>query len=172
MNNLYLPRLLLIAGNGRESGKTTLACRLIKRIGTTAPVAAIKISPHKHEPSNGISILEESSRISEKDSARMLAAGALRSFYITAGDRELKEVIPLLTELSDRYYILCESGGLRKLVQPGLFVIVNESSRKNIKNTLEPLRGYDHLWMNFNGTVFIPDEKNIYTENDQWQIRK
>jgi hypothetical protein len=172
MENLFIPRLLLIAGNGRESGKTTLACRLIRRIGDTVPVVAIKISPHKHETSNGISIIEESSRTSGKDSARMLGAGALRSFYITAGDDELKDVIPLLTELSDNYYILCESGGLRKVIQPGLFVIVNESSRKHIKDTLEPLTGYDHVWMNFNGTVFIPDEKNIYTENDQWQIRK
>jgi hypothetical protein len=172
MDDHYFPGLLLIAGNGRESGKTTLACRLIKRIVSTAPVVAIKISPHKHNESNGISIIEESSRTSEKDSARMLAAGALRSFYITAGDDELKDVIPLLKELSDNYYILCESGGLRKVVQPGLFVIVNESSREHIKDSLELLTGYDHVWMKFNGTVFIPDEKNIYTENNQWQIRK
>lgn len=162
----------MIAGNGRESGKTTLACRLISRIGAIAPVVAIKISPHKHEGSNGISIVEEDSRTSGKDSARMLAAGALQSLYIMADDKELTELVPLLSELSVNHYIICESGGLRHVIKPGLFVIVNESGRKQIKASLEPLTAYDHLWMDFNGTAFIPEEKNIYTENDQWQFRK
>lgn len=172
MEDLYFPRLLLIAGNGRESGKTTLACRLIARIGAKVPVVAIKISPHKHVETDGISIVEESSRTSGKDSARMLAAGALQSLYITAEDGDLKELVPLLAELSVHHYILCESGGLRKIVKPGLFVIVNENSRTQIKSSLVPLTGYDPVWMNFNGSIFIPDENNIYTENNQWQIRK
>ena len=91
MGILKLPQLLLIAGNGRDSGKTTLACLIIQKFSTDHQIIALKISPHKHRIAAGgkvicdtenLYIAEETNPGTGKDSSRMLQAGAGRSFFI------------------------------------------------------------------------------------------
>ena len=49
MMQIKMPELLLIAGTGRNSGKTTLVCHIIKKKCTCFPIVAIKITPHFHQ---------------------------------------------------------------------------------------------------------------------------
>ena len=44
-----IPNMLLIAGTGRKSGKTTLACACIAHFSKQTGIYAIKISPHTHD---------------------------------------------------------------------------------------------------------------------------
>src|SRR5512145_645979 len=122
MEEISMPNLLILAGSGRNSGKTTFACSLINKFSYLYPVVAVKISPHFHSlEKNLVSLIdnqnffveEESNRVNSKDSSRMLAAGAEKSFFVMTSDDHLKEawkqVIPLI---GTNKLIVCESGGL------------------------------------------------------------
>jgi hypothetical protein len=127
------PNVLLITGSGRERGKTMLACNIIRKWKSTENIVAIKISPHIHmhdDPVNivhrtdGYTICEEKAE-THKDSGRFLAAGAARVFYIEATDRELLNAFHYVYRLIGRKsLILCESGGLGKLLHPGVMLFV------------------------------------------------
>lgn len=128
-----LDRLLLIAGTGRNVGKTTLACELIQEISKKKEVVGIKISPHIHSQNEGgelvaetdhYSIYREQDKNKEYDSSRMLKAGAKKVFYIQSEDHKVYEAFEqLLPELDENIAIVCESGGLRNYVKPSLFLM-------------------------------------------------
>jgi len=77
-----------------------------------------------------LTIIEENDAQTGKDSSRMLAAGASRSFFVMATDEQLVKAIDKIINLngSDTYYI-CESGGLRQYVVPGVFILVSHHGK-------------------------------------------
>lgn len=122
----------MISGTGRNCGKTTLACRLLEHFRQLRP-AGVKISPHFHplegdeeivEQGDGFLIIRER-KISTKDSSRMLQAGADPSLFVQvreeARDRMLEA---LLRHLEPGQAVICESGGMRERVSPGLFILM------------------------------------------------
>lgn len=72
------------------------------------------------------SIYEETQAYSDKDTSRMLQAGASNVYFIEA-DREY--VYPAFQKLSEiipvNAAIICESGTSRKYIKPSLFILVN-----------------------------------------------
>jgi hypothetical protein len=175
-----MPRLIIIAGNGRDSGKTTFACRIIQKFGGMIPLVAVKISPHQHasvpldvdlQP-DAYSIAEEVNTLSSKDSSRMLAGGAKRSFFVTSHDDKLHEVILQIMELAGKEsYIICESGGLRKYVKPGIFLLVNRRGRNDIKPESLQLTEYNPVWITFNGKEFDFDMNRIMIRGKRWTVK-
>ncbi len=127
---MKLKSWLIISGTGRNCGKTTLACSVVGQFRDLNPVA-VKISPHFHELDEEEDILLRTQdfvlirehRITDKDSSRMLQAGAVESYYIQTADKAVPEVLSELVKRigSDRP-VICESGGLRRVVEPGLFI--------------------------------------------------
>ena len=121
---------LIISGNGRNTGKTTYACRLISRTSSKYAITAIKVSPHFHPNRNFRNILLsdenyviciENDADGEKDSSRMLRAGAKKVYYIEATDSHLETAIKaLLGKIRVEGPVICESGGMRNLVRPSL----------------------------------------------------
>lgn len=131
---LHIPRLVIVAGTGRKVGKTTVACRIIESF-SKSNITAVKISSHFHKPQEHLKLIsrnsdyiiwEELSSNENKDSSRMLAAGATRSFYIQA---EKDASVPAFEKLIDLLPysgpIVCESPSLAKGVMPGALIIVS-----------------------------------------------
>jgi hypothetical protein len=94
---MIVPNLLLIAGTGIKSGKTTIACMIIEEF-SELKITAIKITPHFHETTpglksvyeeTGISIYEETDRGSTKDTSRMLRSGASKVYFAKVLDDRL-----------------------------------------------------------------------------------
>ena len=131
-----LPRLLLIAGTGRHCGKTSLACRIIESLPLSQKPVCIKVSNH-FDPQKGSIVLmettgwrliEESSASTEKDSSRMLAAGAKRVLFLEAEGANVGLAFSAaLEEIDPDAGILVESGGLRHWWKPSLFLIIHRS---------------------------------------------
>jgi hypothetical protein len=129
-----IPELIIIAGTGRNSGKTTLACKLISRFADLE-ISSVKISPHIHNQTEGSSLLHsaagytihtEISIAGDKDSSRMLGAGAKRSYYIFATDKSIEKAFNWLLENREcSGPIICESPALRRFFNPGLFIIAD-----------------------------------------------
>lgn len=134
------PNLLLVAGNGRNVGKTFLACKIIKQLSKTNEVIGIKISSHFHSvetgnvlvETNGFIIVEEI-EISKKDSSLMLQAGAKKVYFIMAARENLRKAFLWLNKILPEQAIICESGGLREIVEPGVFLFVKKSGDKIAK---------------------------------------
>jgi len=146
---MKIPNLLLIAGTGNKSGKTTLACRIVGQFSNEG-VIAIKITPHFHETTPGLvlltetsgySVYEEENAASEKDTSRMLKAGARKVFYAKVTDDNLLPAFKAIMEhIPEGTPIVCESPALRYYLEPGVFVIMrsdNSDNNKNINQLLE-----------------------------------
>jgi len=182
MDILPLHNLLLIAGNGRETGKTTLACQFIRNFRDLHQIVAIKISPHMHVPVSpglpvvnmpGLYIEEETRTDTGKDSSRMLEAGARRSFFVAGEDSMMKNAIEtILSETDEGSFFVCESGGLRKVVEPGVFIVVYREGQNSVKNRLQEIKGYDHVPVIFDGKHFNFDTKEIVIQDHRWKKNK
>jgi hypothetical protein len=144
-----IPNLLLIAGTGTKSGKTTMACMLIEQF-RTLDITAIKISPHFHETTSGLNpvfeepgyaVYEETNNDTTKDTSRMLHAGAKKVYFAKVYDDRINFVFNKIIDLiPEGTPVICESPALRNFAEPGVFVImssVTTNKRKNINHLLE-----------------------------------
>ena len=76
----------------------------------------------------------------EKDSSRMLAAGADRVFYVQTRDEYLEDVwVEIFSLLNLRAPVIIESGGIHKKIRPGiaLFISGHEQSENNHLEQIE-----------------------------------
>lgn len=169
---MYWPNMLLIAGTGRNVGKTTFACKIIENISKTVPVVAIKITPHVHElcpscqvlyKSANLSITEETSKDAPKDSSKMLAAGAQKVYYVQGADAHLQHVVEFLQErIPNDSAVVCESAALRNKVAPGLFVLMSTTPQESLKN--EGLIGLAQVHI----LDYVYDPGQFRFENGMW----
>jgi hypothetical protein len=170
-----LPNMLLLSGTGQNSGKTTLACRLIAEFSKQFPVTAIKISPHFHEPTprlpelasyEGFVIYEEILHDTGKDSSRFLDAGAKRVYYITAQrDRQYNAMETLLEKIPAGTPMICEAGGLHHFYKPALHIVTipkNIPPQKEIPETADVV-------VEFDGVEYEPDF-NVEWDGERWNF--
>jgi hypothetical protein len=126
------PNFLLIAGTGRNVGKTTLVCQIIQDLSKRMNITALKISSHLHPVEEGQKVVVENAHYriveesldSEKDSSRMKKAGAQVSYYIQCQKDHLAEALASLPFDIKNTAVVCESGGLHHVIKPGLFFLV------------------------------------------------
>lgn len=175
-----IPNLLLIAGTGRNSGKTLLAEKLIKKFSSSEHLVAMKIAPHMHPvsedekimyKSDSLIIISEQNPSRSKDSSRMLAAGADKVYYVQVTDDNLEENIPkIIALLGTKWPVICESGGLRNYVRPGLFFIMTSKENTEIKHSVKNLIPVaDMVIQSENGKIDFDPERIRYI-NDSWEI--
>jgi hypothetical protein len=167
---MTIPNLLLIAGTGTKSGKTSIACRIIEQF-SNLNITAIKISPHFHETTTGLvsisekkgySIYEETNSNTSKDTSRMLHSGADKVFFAKVWDNQLLDVFnEIMKYIPLNVAVICESPALRNYIEPGVFIIMTSNAvnkRKNINHlqvlphvmfTLEELDSIDTIPIGF-----------------------
>ena len=129
-----LKNILFISGTGRNTGKTTLACRIITHFSKQLDITALKISPHYHVTgltpkqlviNEEYRIIKERDAESGKDSSRMLKAGARESIFIQCSDEYLLDAMNSLPEaLRKEVPVICESGSLGDFLVPGVHLMV------------------------------------------------
>lgn len=152
------PNLLLIAGTGRNTGKTSLACSIIKKISKKTQLVGLKISPHFHGETEGLirrysgegfNIYEETSKRTGKDSSLMLNAGASRVYYIETEDNHLLLAFEHLQSILDTNIpLVCESPGLGKLIKAGVFIITDHNNNQKKKKDILQLKEIADIWIN------------------------
>lgn len=130
------PNMIMIGGNSRNSGKTTLACSIISKFSVDHEVIGLKVTrilpgesklhgKHTESLETGYTLFEEFDTGTAKDTSRMLKAGATRVFYIRAEDNFIeKGVLHLLSRYINNQVIVCESRSLRTVLKPGLFLMM------------------------------------------------
>jgi hypothetical protein len=150
---MIVPNLLLIAGTGTNSGKTSLACRIIES-HPDLRITAIKITPHFHETTSGLVeiskqegfvVYEETNRDSSKDTSRMIRAGAVKVYLAKAQDNKVFEAFnEIMKEIPEGTPVICESPALRNFVEPGVFIIMTSNTIDKHKD-IKHLQALPHL---------------------------
>lgn len=167
-NRINFPNILLVAGNGRNVGKTWLACRIIEKLSQNQNVTAVKISSHFHPEDadkiiiqNEQFIISSETKINSKDSSLMLQAGAEKVYFIMAPQQYLLEAFNFLKNELKNKIVVCESGGLIEYVVPGIFLFLNRKG--------EPIQK-THL-LKYSPTVIEYDGQSIDFDLDRITIR-
>lgn len=133
---LTIPEMVMIGGNSRNSGKTTMACSIINKLAAKHEVIGLKVTSirpgeeemhgnHTDDIAASYTIFEELDRKSNKDTSKMLTSGASHVYYIRVADNFLeKAVLHFLSKYINKQIIVCESRSLRNLIIPGIFLMM------------------------------------------------
>ncbi|MDT8301780.1 MAG: molybdenum cofactor guanylyltransferase [Sedimentisphaerales bacterium] len=180
-----LDGMLMIGSAGSNVGKTELACAILGKFSRNCDVIGIKATTIKNKegqcPRGGegcgvcsslegvYSIVEELDSSSEKDTARLLAAGANRVFWLRIREEHLLEgITALLDVIGHNAVSICESNSLRQVVEPGLFLMVGSRETKNWKSSAESVKQYADRIVISDGRSFDFDPNRIKFINGKW----
>jgi hypothetical protein len=134
---LTVPEMIMIGGNSRNSGKTTMACSIIRKLAATREVIGLKVTSIRpgEEDLHGnhlegkltddFSIFEEVRTDTHKDTSKMLKAGASHVYYIRVSETHIENaLLYFMSRYIKKEIIVCESRSLREIIKPGLFLVM------------------------------------------------
>jgi hypothetical protein len=181
---IYLPSVLMIGGSGRNVGKTTLICAIIRKFACNSQIIGLKVTSirageesshgfHETLQSSNFKIIEETGKDSGKDTSKMLQAGAKKVYFIQSTDEQLPIALNSFFEQVDRNsIIICETRNLRRLVKPGIFILITDAAHDNFKaNSPEFLDMADlHLKFDIANHTIETNVEKICLENGKWRL--
>jgi len=185
---LTLNRMLMIGSAGANVGKTELACSLLERYAKDNEIIGIKVTTIKQRdgqcPRGGagcgvcssidgdFDIFQETDTSSGKDTARLLGAGAKKVYWLRVMQTHLKQGIEALLDIIGPDSItVCESNSLRKIVEPGLFLMVKRLGRQEVKESAAAVIKYADKIVVSDGSSFDLDLDRIILSADKWILR-
>jgi hypothetical protein len=145
--------LILVGGHSRNVGKTSVMVGLLRGL-SQLPWTAVKITQFGHDictnagtecdcsvATHPYLLTEETAPLSKSnttgeftDTARFLAAGAVRSLWLRTRQGELALGLPALqTALQDTNYVMIESNSLRQFWKPQLYIQVFDPRNADFK---------------------------------------
>jgi hypothetical protein len=161
MHILTLPSMLMIGGSGRNVGKTTLICAVIRKFAPSAPIIGLKVTSirpgeedfhgHHDQPlTTTFSIFEETNAGSAKDTGKMLRAGALKVYFIQTTDEQMHQAMEAFFKLvHQNSIIICETRSLRRFIKPGLFILITDPAHMDFKAKTGELENLADLNIHF-----------------------
>lgn len=183
-----VPGMFLIGSMGRNSGKTVLACALIENLRELGSVIGLKVSTiHSTEKrclrggegcgvctslEGEYCLTEETSRNSGKDTARMLAAGAEKVFWLRVRKGHLRDGIESFLEVAPPGTpIVCESNSLRSVVEPGAFVMMKQRGSEDRKTSADAVLPMVDRVVKFDGEDFELSLNDILFRDGRFSVR-
>lgn len=175
------PRLCIVGGTGRNTGKTEFCCRLINRTAHQVQVVGLKVSAilpdeallHGDHSEIETNLFEELRRDTNKDSSRMLRAGASQVFYlqgdkgtIASGYHKVLRLIP------KDCLIICESNSLAAIVRPGLLVVIRSANRTAKPRSLPLLERADLIITSDGRSGFAELDHIGLDQHGFWQLQR
>ncbi len=185
---IKLDGMLMIGSASTNVGKTELACALIRKFGKSGNITGIKVTTIKEKngqcPRGGegcgvcssldgvYCITEETDEGSDKDTARLLAAGASRVFWLRVMKTHLREgLTALLDVIGPDAVSICESNSLRHMVEPGLFLMARKKDSKVWKDSAQEVRKYADRIVVSDGSGFDFDLERIKLTDGKWTMK-
>jgi molybdopterin-guanine dinucleotide biosynthesis protein len=139
-------KLVVVGGHSRNIGKTSVMAGLIRSLESLG-WTAVKITQYGHgigsqdgepcgcEPAeHPFELTEEKDPGGHGDTCRFLRAGAKRSLWLRVRQGQLETALPALLEAISRdNFVIIESNSILGLVQPDLYLVVLDNSRRDFK---------------------------------------
>ena len=174
----------MIGATGRNSGKTELATRLINIFSKKYGITGLKVSTYygndehfhgqnqEHLKENYI-VIKDSDNSTEKNTAKMLAAGASEVFWIKTTFPNIDKAIhEFIEQKNNSTFIVCESNSLRKSIIPDVFIMINNTAQP-LKDSAADVMKYADIIIESDGKEFSNfDVSSIAIENGKWTINK
>jgi hypothetical protein len=153
--------IIVVGGHTRNIGKTSVVTGLIAAL-PELQWTAFKVTQFGHGicSANGkpcscetgphtIAISEERDPTTGTDSARFLAAGAVRSFWVRTRQGQLAEAMPRVQkELASATNAILESNSILRFLKPDLYLTVLDPTNHDFKSSAQYF--FDHadavLW--------------------------
>jgi len=184
-----LDSMLMIGSSGSNVGKTELACKLLQRFGRTREIVGVKVttiaSTDQPCPRGGqgcgvcsamegeCHITEETNRTSGKDTGRLLASGASKVYWLRVMRASLRQGWAALMQVVGRDAVLiCESNSLRHVVEPGLFLIVENADHGPWKASARDVRRDADRIVVSDSDRFDLDLERIELAGATWVLRE
>ncbi len=155
---LQAKQMILIGATGRNSGKTTLALRIIDEYKDKMPIIAFKlitvhdkgdICPRGGKGCGICKGLKECFDITEevgegtKDTMLLKKAGARHVYLIRAFKENIREALEEALKLVPKdTLIICESNSARLVAEPACFIMIESSASSNIKPSAQAVLEY------------------------------
>ncbi len=186
---IKLDGMLMIGSAGANVGKTELACALIRKFSKSKPIIGIKVTTIRAKdgqcPRGGqgcgvcaslegnFCITQETDADSGKDTARLLAAGAAKVFWLRVLKKHLLQGVEALLDIIGPEAIsICESNSLRQVAEPGLFLMVQRSNQKVLKSSAQAVKKYADRLVLSDGDCFDFDISRIKLAEGKWVIQE
>jgi hypothetical protein len=129
--------LVVVGGQSRKVGKTSVATALIRAI-PEARWTAVKIAAHRHSaasPREAPFSISEARPGEAGDSGRYLEAGAEHAYLIEAAG-SLRLAVPAIQKILDSSRnVICESNRLLEFFEPGCYLLVVVPSSQDWKES-------------------------------------
>jgi len=103
----------------------------------------------------------------------MLKAGAKKVYLLLVDRNSLEKGInAVLRILLNSDLIVIESNSIRKVIDPGLFIVIRESMNNPVKQSCAEVIEFADKIITFNNTNwdFLPD--NVFIQNGGWIIKE
>jgi molybdopterin-guanine dinucleotide biosynthesis protein A len=185
---ITLRNMLMIGAAESNVGKTDLACLLIGRFSRLGDVVAVKVTTIRETdgscPRGGegcgvcsgfegrYCITEEGAAPPDKDTARMHASGAGRVLWLRVMEDHLEEGATALVESIGRAQaVICESNSLRRIIEPGMFLMVKDGSSNRYKPSAREMRKHADRIVRYDGETFDIDIDDIAFSGGAWMLK-
>lgn len=186
---LFRPEMLMIGATGRNTGKTELACRVIRHHAVRIPIAALKVTtvvrtdgscPRGGEGCGVCSTLGEAWCVtreldaeSDKDTSRLLGSGAREAFWLRVRHESLEEgAAGLLAHVPSGWVSVCESNSLSTVIEPGLFLQVRAANERSIKASASAVACLADRVVVSDGTDFDLPHDRVTLLDGQWALQR
>ena len=185
---IKIPGMIMVGASDRNVGKTEFACSLIRKFGSQHNIIGIKVTTIEKAddgcPRGGEScgvcavleanfcITEETDSQSDKDSCRMLAAGAKKVFWLRVLKQHLGEGINALqAAIGTDVVSVCESNSLRLIVEPGLFFMFKAVGSNKCKPSAASVEKYADQTVLYDGNDYDINFDEIELIDGKWMNR-
>jgi hypothetical protein len=142
--------ILVIGGNSRKVGKTSVVAGLIAAL-PGFHWTALKITGHRHgvcsadgeacdsaTADHSWAVSEEKSRSGESDTSRFLVAGAEHSWWVCTDPGHLEEAVPRIREiLISAENAIIESNSILRFLKPDLYLAVLDPRTPDFKDSAQ-----------------------------------
>ena len=103
----------------------------------------------------------------------MLSAGAKKVFYIEVKDDHLEDALKaIMPSIPSDTPVICESGGMRQLIEPSIFIMLNRTGREELKAGFKILSPIADKIIMFDGSGFDVAPDLIDFDGKEWCIKK
>ncbi len=182
-------RFLMVGSTSRNVGKTEFACQLIRQVARTHPIVGVKITTVAERdgqcPRGGTgcgvcstltgpyAITQETSASSEKDTMRLLQAGATSVFWLRVlKDHLAAGIAALLDKLPDDLPVVCESNSARFVLEPAVFVVVKSKQDEKVKPSCLAVMSRADCVVTFDGAGWDRQPDSCVWANQQWSLKR
>lgn len=184
------PNFIIVGSTGRNTGKTEFACRLINQYASQHTIIGVKVvainrSEGDSCPRGGkgcgvcsslkgdYEITVENDLNPTKDTARMLLAGASKVYFLKVDKNCLeKGFAALLKIIPEGAMVICESNSIRKVFEPGLFLVIKNAEDRTVKESCAEVIQYANKVIVFNNMSWDFNSDRVLIKDNEWIIRE